>query len=164
MLPDVKKILYASDLEKGARPAFRRAVSLCGHYHSEITYLHVIESLPASAQNQLRNILDEEEIEGCQREGIENLQRKVKERIERFCESELEGNEIMDPSQVTARVEEGTPWRVILKVADEIDADVIVMGVRHHTAMEKFLLGSTPNRVMYNSKRPVLIVPLTGED
>ncbi|MBV1790479.1 universal stress protein [Marinobacterium sp. D7] len=164
MLPDVKKILYASDLEKGARPAFRRAVSLCGHYHSEITYLHVIESLPASAQNQLRNILDEEEMEKCLHDGIENLQIKVKERIERFCESELEDSEIMDPSQVTARVEEGTPWRVILKVADEIDADVIVMGVRHHTAMEKFLLGSTPNRVMYNSKRPVLIVPLPGED
>ncbi|MBR9885320.1 MAG: universal stress protein [Oceanospirillales bacterium] len=164
MLPDVKKILYASDLEQGSRPAFRRAVSLCGHYHSEITYLHVIEPLPASAQNLVRNILNEEELEERQREGIDSLQRKVKERIERFCESELEGSEIMDPSQVTARVEEGTPWRVILKVADEIDADVIVMGVRHHSAMEKFLLGSTPNKVMYNSKRPVLIVPLTDDN
>ncbi|WP_027854894.1 universal stress protein [Marinobacterium litorale] len=164
MLPDVKKILYASDIEKGSRPAFRRAVSLCGHYHSEITYLHVIEPLPASAETLVRNIFSEEELEERQREGMEHLQAKVKERIERFCESELENSDILSPSQVKARVEEGTPWRMILKVADEIDADVIVMGVRHHSAMEKFLLGSTPNKVMYNSKRPVLIVPLTDKD
>ena len=33
-----EKILYASDIEKGSRPAFRAAVSLCGHYDAQITW------------------------------------------------------------------------------------------------------------------------------
>ena len=67
---------------------------------------------------------------------------------------------MLEEGSVMSRVEEGTPWKTILRVADEIDADVIVMGTRTHSAMGQFLLGSTANKVMHNSKRPVLIVPL----
>ncbi len=160
MLPDVKKILYASDIDKGSRPAFRAAMSLCGHYHSEITYLHVIEPLSASAQSIIKNMINEDSLNELHDQSLENLKFKIEERIRLFCESELEQNEMLEEDSVTSRVEEGTPWKTILRVADEIDADVIVMGTRTHSAMGQFLLGSTANRVMHNSKRPVLIVPL----
>lgn len=160
MLPDVKKILYASDIDKGSRPAFRAAMSLCGHYHSEITYLHVIEPLSASAQSIIKNMINEDSLNELHDQSLENLKSKIEERIRLFCESELEQNEMLEEGSVTSRVEEGTPWKTILRVADEIDADVIVMGTRTHSAMGQFLLGSTANKVMHNSKRPVLIVPL----
>lgn len=160
MLPDVKKILYASDIDKGSRPAFRAAVSLCGHYNSEITYLHIIEPLSASAKSVVETMMSEESLHEMHGEGLDNLKRKMEERIARFCETELEENEMLSEGSVLSRVEEGTPWKTILRVADDIDADVIVMGTRTHTAVGQFLLGSTANKVMQNSKRPILIVPL----
>ncbi len=160
MLPDVKKILYASDIDQGSRPAFRAAVSLCGHYHSEITFLHVLEPLSASAQSIVNTMMNDEALHELHDQSLVNLRNKLTERVKHFCATELEENELLSDGQVTARVEEGTPWKVILKVADEINADVIVMGTRTHSAVGQFLLGSTANKVMHHSTRPVLIVPL----
>ncbi|MBB1489516.1 universal stress protein [Oceanospirillum sediminis] len=164
MLPAVKKILYASDIEKGSRPAFRAAVSLCGHYHSEITYLHVIEQLSSSAESLIKNMVDHDEsLHDLQEQSLEHLKQKLQARINQFCESELEENEMLSEGQVKTLVREGKPWKEILKAADEIDADVIVMGIRSHSSVGQFLLGSTANKVMNNSKRPVLMVPLADQ-
>eukprot|EP01155_Anaeramoeba_flamelloides_P000082 Anaeramoba_flamelloidesa100554_22.p2 GENE.a100554_22~~a100554_22.p2 ORF type:complete len:165 (+),score=30.25 a100554_22:145-639(+) len=161
MFHDVKKILYVSDLEKGSRPAFRAAVSLCGHYsESQITYLHVIESLSGTTRSVLSNMMEQEEIDEMLQKGVEALSSKIRERIERFCADELEEHEVLSLKNIDARVEEGTPWRKILEVADEIDADVIVMGTRKHNALEQMLMGSTATKTLGHSKRPVLIVPL----
>lgn len=161
MFHDVKKILYVSDLEKGSRPAFRAAVSLCGHYsESQITYLHVIESLSGTTRSVLSNMMEKEEIDEMLQKGVEALSTKIRERIERFCEDELEEHEVLSLKNINARVEEGTPWRKILEVADEIKADVIVMGTRKHNALEQMLMGSTASKTLSHSKRPVLIVPL----
>ncbi|MBY4678142.1 universal stress protein [Marinobacterium arenosum] len=160
MLPDVNKILYASDIEQGSRPAFRAAVSLAGHYDAEVTFLHVIEPLSATAQSIVKTMMNDESLHELHDASVDNLRKKLMERIDRFCESELDDGEKMREDQIVARVEEGVADRVILKVAEEIDADVIVMGTRTHTAMGQFLLGSTANKVMHQSKRPVLIVPL----
>ncbi|MBE9397687.1 universal stress protein [Pontibacterium sp. N1Y112] len=160
MLPQVKKILYASDIDQGSRPAFRAAVSLCGHYNSEITFLHVIEPLSASAQSIVDTMMNDESLLEMHDQSIQNLRDKLKERIERFCETELEESEMLSEGQAVARVEEGTPWKTILEVADDIDADVIVMGTRTHSGVSQFLLGSTANKVMHHTKRPVLVVPL----
>lgn len=160
MLPDVNKILYASDIESGSRPAFRAAVSLCGHYDAEIIFLHVIEPLSASAQSIVKTMMNDESLMEMHDESLANLRAKLNDRITHFCESELEDCEKPRDNQIVSRVEEGAPDKVILQVADEIDADVIVMGTRTHSAVGQFLLGSTANKVMHHTKRPVLIVPL----
>ncbi|QEQ96888.1 universal stress protein [Neptunomonas concharum] len=160
MLPDVKKIVYASDIEEGSRPAFRAAVSMAGHYNAEITFLHVIEPLSASAKNLLKTMMNDESLNEMHQESVNNLKNKLVERIERFCSSELDDNEKMRDDQVIPRVEEGVAEKVILRVADEINADLIVMGTRTHSSVEQFFLGSTANRVMQRTKRPVLIIPL----
>jgi nucleotide-binding universal stress UspA family protein len=62
---------------------------------------------------------------------------------------------------VQARVEvsPGSAWRTILDVADELDADCIVVGTRGVTAVQSALLGSVSNAVVHHSTRPVLVVP-----
>ncbi len=164
MLPRFSKILYASDVGPGSRPAFRRAVSLAREYGAELVFLHVLSELPESAQHMMQNYFTHEELANMERSGMETMTAKVRERIDRFCASELEDVESMEPSQVNVRIEIGTPWRKILDVADEINADLIVMGVRHHSKVETFLLGSTSNKVVVHSQRPIMTVPLTGKD
>lgn len=157
MLPEVTRILYASDIRPGARPAFRTALSLCGHYHSHITFLHVAEPVSSSAERLVRSMMNSDpSLKALHEDGLKHMREQVEERVARFCQQELDDHDDLRAEQITARVEEGTPWKKILEVADDIDASVIVMGVRHN----KTLLGDTASKVMHHSTRPVLIVPL----
>jgi len=46
----------------------------------------------------------------------------------------------------------------LLSIADDVDASVIVIGLRHRTAVGKLLLGSNAQRILIQSRRPVLAV------
>ena len=46
----------------------------------------------------------------------------------------------------------------LLKVADEAGATMIVIGMRHRTPVGKLLMGSVAQRVLLDSKVPVLAV------
>lgn len=49
--------------------------------------------------------------------------------------------------------------RTIVDVADEIDADVLVMGSRGESAFTALMLGSTTYKVLHATHRPVLVTP-----
>ena len=46
----------------------------------------------------------------------------------------------------------------ILAAADDHDAELVVIGVRHRTAVGKLLLGSTAQKVVLEARTPVLAV------
>jgi nucleotide-binding universal stress UspA family protein len=50
-------------------------------------------------------------------------------------------------------------WEAIERVADEIDADLIVTGSRGLTGLHSLLVGSVSAKVLRHAKRPVLVVP-----
>lgn len=163
MLPGVKRILYASDLREGSRPAFRAAVSLCGHYESHITYLHVIESAGAQAEKIVKEMMARDKsLQAMHDSCVQQIHEGIFKRVQAFCDTELDEDEQLQAQQLDAKVTEGEPWREILKVADEIRASVIVMGTRHDHSLGKVLIGSTAGKVIEHSKRPVLVVPLTS--
>lgn len=51
-----------------------------------------------------------------------------------------------------------TPSKLILEYIDENDIDIIFMGTHGKTGIDKYILGSTTNRVMRKSPIPVYIV------
>lgn len=60
-------------------------------------------------------------------------------------------------------VVEATPSSAILKTADEIDADIIVMGTHGRGGFNRFLLGSVTERVLHETSRPLLTVRETDK-
>ena len=46
----------------------------------------------------------------------------------------------------------------LLEIADEVDASVIVIGLRHRSVVGKLLMGSSAQRLLLDSTRPVLAV------
>ena len=53
---------------------------------------------------------------------------------------------------------EGNPPSEILKIAEDNKMDLIVIGSIGKTGLEKFLMGSVAEKVVHNSKLPVLVV------
>jgi nucleotide-binding universal stress UspA family protein len=53
---------------------------------------------------------------------------------------------------------QGVPWEEINAVADEIDADVVVIGTHGRRGFARALLGSIAEKVVRSSPRPVLTV------
>jgi nucleotide-binding universal stress UspA family protein len=53
---------------------------------------------------------------------------------------------------------DGDPAEEIIKMADEIGADLIAMGSHGHTGLVHYFLGSVARKVLGGSSRPVLIV------
>ncbi len=61
--------------------------------------------------------------------------------------------------QPTVALVDGAPAHALLMVADEVDADLIVVGSRGAGEAELFALGNTSTKLAHQSARPVLIVP-----
>jgi nucleotide-binding universal stress UspA family protein len=79
-----------------------------------------------------------------------------------------EGNEAVDYVRHLAEKEgvafekaiiEGNPGEEIIKFANDAGISVIVIGTVGRTGLDKFLLGSVAEKVVRNSRVPVLTVP-----
>jgi nucleotide-binding universal stress UspA family protein len=58
----------------------------------------------------------------------------------------------------------GHPAEEILRVADEEDCDVIVLGSHGKGFLEKTFLGSVSGSVLLRTRKPVFVIPLPSED
>lgn len=56
-------------------------------------------------------------------------------------------------------VAEGNPGSEIISYAESAKMDIIIMGAVGRTGLDKFLLGSVAEKVVRNSKIPVLTIP-----
>jgi len=80
-------------------------------------------------------------------------------------------NIVLDAAAAAARKEgvaevqthpvQGEPAEAILSVAEETDADLIVVGNKGMTGARRFLLGSVPNNVSHHAPCSVIIVRTT---
>ena len=64
----------------------------------------------------------------------------------------------LDPSRVSAILRQGEPKDVVCQVADEIDADLIIMGSRGLKRLQSILANSVSQYVFQLSSRPMLLV------
>ena len=60
--------------------------------------------------------------------------------------------------KVTHIMREGPIPEMILKVADEVHADVITMSTHGRTGVQRFLMGSVADRVVHYSHIPVMLI------
>jgi len=169
----IKKILYATDLSKGARSAFAYAVSLANTYNASITILHVIYE-DHNIDSVASFYIGEEEwlkikkrtyddardvLIGKKRDDI-----AIEEILQKFTEKAKFDGQAQNFVTDEIIVKHGTPEEHILDQAKERDCDIIVMGNHAHGALEEAVLGSTVHRVMRRSKIPVFVVPLPKID
>lgn len=69
-------------------------------------------------------------------------------------------DKIFKSVKVWTFIEKGKPFEAILKVADEWDADLIVLGTHGKTGLPHLLMGSVAEKVIRHSRKPIFIIPM----
>lgn len=164
MVPEVRKILYATDLSVNARYAFGYAASLAGCFGAGITVLHVLEELSPNAVAIVGDLLGEERWKDVRKKNEDQVVQSIKDRIEKFCddmEHKLPECSFIIDSVI---VEIGHPVDRIIRQAKKNNCDMIVMGSRGHGVLKEAMLGSTSRRVLRRSEIPVLVIRLPKKD
>lgn len=161
-MSEINTILYATDLGKHTRPAFRMAVNLAKQSNAKIHFLYVIEPINTNTASMINSYLSEGTVEDLHQRSINDLHKKVNERIDKFCLEELAGEEFPGGKPV-ADIVEGSPAATIIKVAKDENVDLIVMGSHAHSALNNLFIGSVADKVVNRSTTPVLLVPLKSD-
>ncbi|MFB6090444.1 MAG: universal stress protein [Halobellus sp.] len=132
-------ILVPTDGSEQAESALDHAVGLAREHDATLHLLYVADSNRDSVTT-----LGGEVVDALEREG---------ERILEDAAERLGGTvDLVDA------VETGDPVETILDYADRVDADVIVMGTHGRRGLDRYLLGSTTERVVRRASVPVLTI------
>ena len=137
----MKTIVLALDGSEGSARATPVAVSLAQQSGARIVVAHVDERIVAKGDMpSLR--ADEDEV-------FKRIESEVKHLADDGIDASIERKVIVL----------GGPAHEIADIADEVDADVIVVGTRGQSQIAGLLLGSVTMRLLHIAKRPVLAVP-----
>ncbi len=154
-----RTILYATDLGQHMRPVFRQAIAMAECRRASIIMLHVAEPLTATGMAVVEAYLPSDQYERFQHDGLQTILARMRQRIGKFCEDEI--GCCPDESALVSDVvvKHGRPGVEIPRLAEQMRADLIVMGSCSHGLLGHGLLGSTARRVIQSSAIPVLVVP-----
>jgi nucleotide-binding universal stress UspA family protein len=164
MIPQIKKILYATDLSKNSAYAYRYAMNLAEKYDAEIVILHVIEPIPPMVKHYVKGFVDEINWEEKIKYEQEMVVERIRKRLEQFCKKESQDAPQCVALVSTVLVRPGHPVEEILKAADEEQCSLIVLGTHGKGFLKQTFLGSVARSVLDRAKDPVFIVPLPHDE
>jgi len=130
----LRKILLCSDFSECTERALQYALSLAAEYSSELSLLHVLEHMPPP-----------EKLDAEQNVGLRRLEESIPAEARGCCE-------------IRTLVRAGKPYEEIIRLAEQEQTDLIIMGVRGRNVLDLALFGSTTHRVLQLGPCPVLAI------
>jgi nucleotide-binding universal stress UspA family protein len=166
MIPEIKKILYATDLSKMSYHAFSYAASIANRHQAKITILHVLEELSEGHRGMVTSILGEEKWEELKKKNEQQVFETIKKRLNDFCEDAKRELASCPFTVEKTEVKIGYPAEEILRQAETGGYDLVVIGSHGESSMSALadaLMGNTARKVLQKCAKPVLIVRLPEE-
>ena len=163
MTPQIKRILYATDLSPNSVYALRYAMDSALKHHADLIILHVFEKVDPARNAWLDPYLYEERHQSIYNEHIAETKDLIKKRLKAIRENELKelkNNLEFEDMTISIEICEGFPAEEILSKAEELKCDAIIMGTHSKGFIANTFLGSTAKRVLRRTRKPVLIIPL----
>lgn len=136
------RLLVAIDFSDADKQVLERARQLAGQHPSGITLLHVVEYMPMAYVDEIPPLESVEFSKALEQGALKNL---------RALQDELQ------PLETEVQVVTGIAKHEVVRVAEEIGADLIVIGSHGRHGIQ-LLLGSTANGVLHLAKCDVLAV------
>jgi nucleotide-binding universal stress UspA family protein len=162
MIPQIKKILYATDLTKNSSYAAYFAADLARKHDAKVVIFHCIAPIhPAiyyeigipDEDGTLRVLREQEKVEV-----VAEIRKRLQELYQKI-ESEIGSPCVGLVSDVIIVV--GYPVEEILNAAE--GCDVIVLGTHGKGWLKQTFLGSVARSVLERTRKPVLIIPLPSD-
>jgi nucleotide-binding universal stress UspA family protein len=140
----LKHILVPVDFSQCSLKALRYAVAFARQFKASITLLYVVQQyyLPGDFTGGLDYAALEKEIEENSAKELESIAAKQVGK--------------KAPWKVLLRM--GRPVDQIIRVADELNADLIILATHGHSGLKHVVLGSTAENVVRHAPCPVLTV------
>jgi nucleotide-binding universal stress UspA family protein len=169
---EVKTILYATDLSENARLAYAYALNLAELYGAKLVILHAVPEDPDLEKSVVgwisadqwqeikeRNLQEARHaLIGKQKQGT--AIREVLDRASQNAAAALEGRR---PVVTEICIEKGHAVDEILRVCQEKDCDLIVMGSHGYGTLKDAMMGGTARRILRRAKVPVLLVRIPAD-
>jgi len=141
----IKQILIATDGSASAQEAVEFGLELAAEQHAQPAFIHVapvIDALPVpgfgiGGPAAMPHVLDEDDWS------------PLKSATELAARKGL---------QAKTKLAVGHPAKEIVRYAEAIDADLIVVGSHGHGAIASALIGSVSLGVLHEARRPVMVV------
>ena len=141
----IERILFPTDFSEGASHALHYAADLAKTYNAKLHILHVIYDFTKATGSHVPHISADEL--------YKEMDVWAKKEIDRSSMEETRGL-----PGVEKTVLEGIPYEEIIKFAEKEKADIIVIGTVGRSGLERFIFGSTAERVVRRAPCPVLTV------
>ncbi len=144
------KIVVGTDGSETAKEAVRQAAELAKISKSE---LNIVSAYEPISQAQLRE--ESRDVPGDISNAV-NPREVVNVTLEQ-ASGEAKNQKV----KVQTHPREGDPADAILDVAEDINADLIIVANKGKTGAKRFLLGSVPNKVSHHAPCSVMIIQTT---
>ena len=145
-----KRIVVGTDGSETAAVAVQHAAELARTTGAALDLVSAYEPVP---QDRLRN--ESQQVPGDIAHGV-GPREDVNALLETAAGSAREAG-----IEASSHAREGDPADAILDVAEEVGADLIVVGNKGMTGARRFLLGSVPNKISHHAPCGVYIVRTT---
>jgi len=89
MYPEIKTILYATDMGDHMGPVFRFALGIAKKHEAQIVALHVVEPLSSGVRLTIDIYMPEVSAKEVLRDGMKKAIVNMQQRLDEFCEDEL---------------------------------------------------------------------------
>lgn len=139
----MKKILIATDLSPAARNATDYALRLAEALQARVVLMSAYEQTPVMMPDALVALNIEEE---------QNL-------VQRQLQEEVDNLMIEKPEAIEIMTREGSATTAILKAAQDVGADLIVVGFTSEEKGSRKFFGSTATGLARKTLVPLLVVP-----
>jgi len=144
-----KNILCPIDMHPRSKMALRKAINIAHQFNSKIVLLSIHEEFISKKQMIMSRVSVSslgDEFKKIAIEAKKDMKNLVKE---------LEADDI----KCEYILRDGVPADIIVKLSNELDIDLIVMGTNGRDSLTDYIVGSTAQKVVEKSKCPVLVMP-----
>ena len=143
-----KTILCATDISPRSIHAIKTAFSMAEKFNAKLYILNSQVNLNSSEERLMSRISVKKRIDE-NKELAENIKSRISDIV----------NDLDTTTQYEFLLREGTAEKVIINMATELNADLIVMGTNGADQMSDYFLGTTASNVIKSANCPILVIP-----
>jgi nucleotide-binding universal stress UspA family protein len=143
-MEDIRRILAVSWMTQYCQRTVHYAVSLAAKYGSELSVIHVIDTLWLQGWNMPMM---------SETEGRRKDMETIKAELDNIIDSETKGG-----VKIKKIIREGDPTEEILKVIEEEKIDLVILRAHEAGRIEHFLIGSSNDAIIRKMPCSVLLV------